>query len=66
MNAHLPRTLTRKEMRQRGVNWLWGHPRPETVTPAQLISIGLRADDAEDVVREARAGMGQLSEGETM
>lgn len=56
MNAHAPRKLTRAEMRQRGTVWYWSHPRPETVTAADLVRIGLRPDDAEQVVREAGRG----------
>jgi hypothetical protein len=54
MNAHLPRTLTRAEMRQRGTTWLWQHPDPFSVTPKMLVQFcGLRPDDAEQVVHEA-------------
>lgn len=52
--AKAPKHVTRAEMRARGLMFLHQHPSPERVTVEDLVRIGLRADDAEAVILEAR------------
>lgn len=52
-NAHAPKQTTRAEMRQRGLMFLWQHPSPFSVTVDDLVRIGLRADDAGQVIADA-------------
>ena len=52
--ARLPKQATRAQLRQRAVLFLHQHPRPETVTVAQLVGQGV----SEDVAREILGRVG--------